>query len=756
MMDFYFVTTIVATLLMIIAFLLGVIKKKRTYAFDSRLLLIFTIVVFGLGMWTYWIGLGQLHMYQYCLFCHYKGICSKNLYLCIASFYGSLKMFLGGDLLSNFGVTVQYLGWKYLIGFYCVHLMALLITATLVINFLGFRLWNGIKMLFLAMFAKSKNIFIFWGTNVNTLLLAKDIVEKSQETNVQENLKNSRFILVTTYQDSDEQGTLSARKLFRIIKRTPQYRDVVSNTSTYSVVADSDWAEWNLENNICSDIWKQSMHLSALKRIIKRAVNVHIFFLEEEETHNINSCINIINDEAIIKRVATPKLQTTIYVHARQRKSNRWMEYYDLQYSNNIHIKLVDSSKLTIDWLRIKKEHQPAFKVNIAADATTEDAIESLIIGFGETGKDAFRFMYEFGALLSKNGKRNPFHCHIIDRTPDNMDAFFAERPAINALRAKDPSFIIKKCMDCQSTEFVQDVENYITKLNYVFVTLNDDYLGLSIANLLFRTACKKLGTKSTTDKPLKNFRIYLRCYNANNELRMQQAIDEINRTLAYSGGEIVLIGKPRQIFTYNLIVNDKLMEDGKKFYEEYALVAHQNETWEERRRKVKDKDIFDIENLLRKESQDMANARHIETKVHLLEEAVRHSLEGYTLSNADWDVLSHLTHEGEMKEATDISDIHYKCSGFAEEHINQWMSSLAQTEHLRWNAAHELLGYTFKPNATGSDALLLTHNCLTDWNDLPEISQRSWEQSWKTDYQLADYRAVETTFIINSMNKKQ
>ncbi len=48
-----------------------------------------------------------------------------------------------------------------------------------------------------------------------------------------------------------------------------------------------------------------------------------------------------------------------------------------------------------------------------------------MIIGFGETGRDAFRFLYEFGALIDVNGNRNPQKIYVVDEHIDELKGDF-------------------------------------------------------------------------------------------------------------------------------------------------------------------------------------------------------------------------------------------------------------------------------------------------------------------------------------------
>jgi hypothetical protein len=59
-------------------------------------------------------------------------------------------------------------------------------------------------------------------------------------------------------------------------------------------------------------------------------------------------------------------------------------------------------------------------------------------------------------------------------------------------------------------------------------------------------------------------------------------------------------------------------------------------------------------------------------------------------------------------------------------------LDTLAQTEHLRWNASHEILGYRNKEDEKYKDEAKLYHGCLKDWKDLTEVTQ-------SYDYNIVD-----------------
>jgi hypothetical protein len=79
-------------------------------------------------------------------------------------------------------------------------------------------------------------------------------------------------------------------------------------------------------------------------------------------------------------------------------------------------------------------------------------------------------------------------------------------------------------------------------------------------------------------------------------------------------------------------------------------------------------------------------------------------------------------------------------------------MLNLAMCEHLRWNAAHEMLGY--EDNVSGEhncNELTKKHNCLKDWQYLDDESD-----ACKCDYKAYDFGVVDTSFKLEYIDKNK
>ena len=74
----------------------------------------------------------------------------------------------------------------------------------------------------------------------------------------------------------------------------------------------------------------------------------------------------------------------------------------------------------------------------------------------------------------------------------------------------------------------------------------------------------------------------------------------------------------------------------------------------------------------------------------------------------------------------------------------NLLMLNLAMCEHLRWNAAHEMMGYVNNIKGHGCDELKKEHNCLKPWQNLDNESDNA---GYPVDFKLFDFGVVETSF---------
>lgn len=253
--------------------------------------------------------------------------------------------------------------------------------------------------------------------------------------------------------------------------------------------------------------------------------------------------------------------------------------------------------------------------------------------------------------------------------------------------------------MDFQSEEFYKEVltDDFLEQLNYVVISLGNDELNMSVALLLLKHVFQKRSSS-------RNFRIYVRV--REKDAHMMPVAHFYNNWLSCNGKHEILkiFGYNTAIFTFDNVVSDWYSASAKAYYDAYAQITDGDghATWNERRQSIiaKGAPIWTrLQEILQKESHDRSNALHALTKLKMIEKA--------GASTIDYNGM-----DQQLKDA------------------------LAMTEHMRWAASLELMGYTYGET---KDYKRKTHPCIQPWEKLSE------------DTQKYDYLVVKTTMEMKS-----
>ena len=190
----------------------------------------------------------------------------------------------------------------------------------------------------------------------------------------------------------------------------------------------------------------------------------------------------------------------------------------------------------------------------------------------------------------------------------------------------------------------------------------------------------------------------------------------------------ITLFGSLVSTYTYEYIVSDKLTNQAKRFKERYdrsTMNIQQGNSdrfddilsWEGER-----KDLMQLSDeykgfsptfsgvmrLRRIQRQNQENCFHLFTKRMLAKAA---------LGNKALQLLNVNELSRKKNETT------YTCQNHeADPAVTRVLDVLAQTEHLRWIASHEILGYREGDDEEMKDETRLLHGCLKPWQELSTI----------------------------------
>lgn len=679
-------------------------------------------IVFLIGFGIYWWGFNE------------GGSYNNWVALTFRSALSSMEMFASHSDLLEIPKELHH-DPLYMTVFSIVHFFAVIVSAIFIIKLLGFRFVSWVRLFIINYFDKDNRIFVFWGVNDNSITLANSIIEKAkktqarathqdeedEKTSASEKLKNCKFIFVKmrSSDDKSSHGRFTFSHFFNssqdgvdnFIEKIENIDGILVN-SKLSITG-------NILGKINSelDLYK-CLGLKILGMIIKNHPHATFYFLSQNEGMNIEA-VSVFKEIAKSKETGIHD-QVQIYCHARKNNQNMKLEICDgLKYQ--VHI--IDSSHLAVLQLKKDPRNHPVNFVNPnTLEACAGKPFTSMIIGFGETGRDAFRFLYEFSAFVDGNGRKNPQKIYVVDQHIDKLKGdFLMQAPAL-----KDRGEVewCKK-MNTHSIDFWNTLSEIINDLNYVVIAIGNDNEGISLAIDLYEYVYRY------RKDGFQDFKIYLRINGSRDNIQLNQIKEYFNK-LDQESNVIITFGAQEEIFSYDVISTDVLETMAKEFYyayygittaieknEEYKKKLLKNykdnaeKQWRERREptlesgeKPVQEDLALHIGLSYQEEQDKANAWHIYTK-KILCGAI----------NKDGT-----KNEDRLKEMLKITQREEETGHYpnASEGIAKLLfDNLSKCEHLRWNASMELQGFVSCQN--GKSFQRKEHKCIVDCDVLAE-----------------------------------
>lgn len=639
--------------------------------------------------------------------------------------------------------------------FALVHFLAAVISTLFLIKYFGFSIVSRIRMWCVTtIFGKSFPVtYVFWGINESSYHLIENIKNhyKKETEDTDGKCKDKvgyRIIIIRTNNDNND--TLEEKTGFaRIFDFLSMPTGELARLQDTKCLADGTFtnlSEINVQGTD-TDIIGKILKMRSLKKILEKKTSkeIHMLFLSDDEKSNLHNVSLMLNDSTIngfVNPDTDSERRVFLYCHARYNSVHRVIE--DQFQSGKIEVKVVDTSHINVEMLKMKPELLPVNFVTVENDATVSTVFNALVVGFSEVGQDAVRFLYEFGAFVKTGSTddvavRSDFHMDVVDRDMSDLaGVFVANAPSIKPSMpfVKDgenpESLITLHQMDCRSVQFYEKLtKEWIQKLNYVVVATENDELNLSLGVRIFKTAARYRGSmenlcilvRAHSDDDGHIWRIaehYNRLWAAYEKSPADKKGNRLNQTEIKNGKSIkkpiYIFGLDKTTFTYDNIIADALEQKARKYYEKYVMTTEPGKEvkttyWDDRHNKAMlheggySPTYFGMAMIRRQESQDIANSLHEETKRILKERA----LKGCQLENFEFSKLTRTPYTTKYIWPRGEEVI---------ERINRIAITIAQTEHLRWNASHEILGYVYDND---KDEVKCLHNCLKDWKDLKE-----------------------------------
>lgn len=613
-------------------------------------------------IWSFLVIVALGFLYHMHLFCHVtkEGFfrVEDGLSRIIFSIQYTLEMFVANTVIFKSEVMSALKHEPHLFQIFIpLYGAAILTSGFAIFHFLSRWLYNWLWLFSHILGAGKGDTHIFIGINNPSLYLAEDLL-KSPE-------RKRRVIFIDIPEMNDTpQGISVWDFIAQFFKESRQQEDL----SKYVVL-------------------RAGKGLSRLTSWLKNKDN-NVYILSENQDKNMKIL------EELWARKSSMGLACRIYCHA---KKEGLINRYDTITDIEDQIRFVDSSYLAIESLKKDSSGSllPVKYVDIATFFNgrklgyVTSPFNCAILGFGETGKEALKFLYEFGAFPAANKKKSPFKCHIFDsdmeRAAGNIDLTSFRDPDAN----EDEMF--PHTCTIGHTAFWKEMKKIINDLNYIVICMGNDDLNMKMAIDLAEFATIN-GRTSDSHFVIVVKQLKLTCIN---EATLQNANETFNNF-------IKIFGLSKNIWKENVLDNSSMETKARRFYESYeAMTTHPSYSiqvkWNVRKNLIMGKasggkpNYGDRCKAKRQLAQDYSNCLHISTKRELCSYTPGMGLEIF------------------QKNINSIHCLSYMAGIF---------EYLAICEHLRWNASHIIMGY--KPSRTTNEIMKL-HKNLKSYADLDE-----------------------------------
>ena len=597
---------------------------------NARLLWIPALAVAVCATLLYWTAYGQSGAGNWFSRLALSVVAALDLFLfkAVSTLGGLLDFFYVKDSMPE---AQQMASQSHLILLQGLFLCAMWTTSILTVFFFARRLASRLWLFFHR--PSQAPVHIFFGDYPQAVSLASDLARK----------KERRIMFVIFPVEDVLPAKVSVAQMFRGVStgadRMRKIRDVIPGAVVLS-------ARSPLEQCQGQDLFRE-MGLSRLASWLD-LTSSSLYLLSDDPGANMSALQKL------------PPCKARIYCRAGREGLSESLELV-----SDHQVILIDRSFLTVKQMKMDPAFHPVHFVERALDASGEpegwvkSPFRSMVLGFGETGRGALSFLYEFGSFVGKDRNPVPFHCEIIDRNAGSLAGTFRmEHPGIPDGR------IGFTTMEIGSEAFWNHFVEDLPKLNYIALSLGDDQANVRVALDMISQICREGSGKPALVIKLED------------PARYSKVIDFYARSLGV-GGILILGGL--KTWTEETIIDEAYGQYAKAFYEAYCRAADGGASWERRADSIMNSDASPLWKKLeyrRKTGQDYSDYLHRLEKAEL---CPRSFIED---SGAADSIPS--TFEGSHCDNARYASV---------------LEYLAIGEHLRWMASHEMEGYRYAPS---------------------------------------------------------
>lgn len=348
--------------------------------------------------------------------------------------------------------------------------------------------------------------------------------------------------------------------------------------------------------------------------------------------------------------------------------------YDDLVASTGSRIRTINPHQMA--FMQLKLDRPELMPVNYVKKAVSgngeplgyvEEGLRALVLGFGASGQEAVRFLYEYGSFVGKDFLRAPMTIRVMDPALErHLGAFLQSAPALK----EDPAIEWRTEM-AGSAKFWEEFEKPENAFQYIVVAVDEGPRNIQLAVSLLKAAAR-------CGRELDRMAILLR--NGRQNRKIEEIIDTYNSAFCPEGSKVLhSFGNVEDIWTQDVISGKRLKKLAIRFNENQKAMGNE-ESWEERKERLSKADGSPLRNqqeLRRLQAMDISRALYMPTLLTFA-----------------------------PKEQPDSRQMQY----------------LAAQEHLHWMNALFVTGYTDGPK----DELLQQHPNLVPYPEIKNDKSRA------------------------------
>ncbi len=170
--------------------------------------------------------------------------------------------------------------------------------------------------------------------------------------------------------------------------------------------------------------------------------------------------------------------------------------FYSLYANMGKRVRVLNSHYLSL--MKVKQDHpelMPVHYVDIARNKQGESlgyvnkGLHSLIVGFGESGQEALRYLYGYGTFAGKDLKRAPMSITLVDASMEKVKGHFLH----SAPALREESCLHWQSLHAGSEEFWLLFDQLLDEgLNYIVLAMDKGKLNLTLAIQMLQRAAQK------------------------------------------------------------------------------------------------------------------------------------------------------------------------------------------------------------------------------------------------------------------------